>query len=170
MPECSVGSDSKPFLNLTLERKTMSLQGCLLLWPLYRSISQKLSIMSPKKKLTILHLLWNVTQIFSVRFSLMSSPVYALISAICVGEMRVQEHILVDSPYQAINIRCHLLIGVHQWQHNVQSLLSVSGQISPAETDQKRLWKTEMTEKKVSGKICVHFSFKGSTLCPFYKM
>lgn len=45
-----------------------------------------------------------------VRFTLVSSPLHALISAICVGEMGIQEHILIDSAYQAINIRCHLLI------------------------------------------------------------
>lgn len=81
----------------------------------------------------------------------MSSPEYALISAIGVHEMRVQEHVLIDSANQAINIRRHLLIGVHQWKHNVQSLLSVAGQISPAETENiKRL-------KKVRRKDLVTF-------------
>lgn len=54
------------------------------------------------------------------------SPVCAAVSALGVSEVRLQEHVLIDPSNQAVHVRGHLLLTLHQGQHYVQSLLSVA--------------------------------------------
>lgn len=66
------------------------------------------------------------------------SPVCAAVSALCVGEVRLQEHVLVDPSHQAVDVRGHLLLTLHQGQHNVQGLLPVARQVPPRLTHMHR--------------------------------
>lgn len=54
------------------------------------------------------------------------SPVCTAVSALGVSEVRLQEHVLIDPSNQAVHVRGHLLLTLHQGQHYVQSLLSVT--------------------------------------------
>lgn len=65
------------------------------------------------------------------------SPVGATVSALRVGEVRLQEHVFVDSPHHAIHVGGHLLVALHQGQHDVQGLLSVAREVSPARRKHK---------------------------------
>lgn len=74
------------------------------------------------------------------RVLLKSSPAHSLISALSVREVRVQEHVLIDSAHQAVNVGCHLLIWVDQRQHDVQSFLSVAWQVPPVDRTKDIHW------------------------------
>lgn len=59
------------------------------------------------------------------------SPERAAVSALRVGEVRLQEHVLVDASHQAVDVRGDLLVALHQGQHDAQGLLSVARQVPP---------------------------------------
>lgn len=56
----------------------------------------------------------------------------ATVSALGVSEVRLQELVLVDSPDHAIHVGSHLLVALHQGQHDVQGFLSVTREVPPA--------------------------------------
>ena len=58
-------------------------------------------------------------------------PLCAAVSALRVGEVRLQEYVLIDPSHQAVDVRGHLLIALHQRQHDVQGFLSVARQVPP---------------------------------------
>lgn len=60
-----------------------------------------------------------------------SVPAAGLISAALITEARAHEHVLVDPSTQAVDVRCHLVPGLHKRQDQLQSLGTVSRVIPP---------------------------------------
>lgn len=58
-------------------------------------------------------------------------PAAGLVPALLITEARAHEHVLVDPSAQAVNVRRHLVPGLHKGQNQFQSLGPVSGAIPP---------------------------------------
>lgn len=80
------------------------------------------------------------------------SPVSATVSALCVSEVRLQEHILVDPSHQAVDVWGHLLLAFYQRQHYIQSLLSVTRLVPPSFIYMQK------KENTLESQTCKHFN------------
>lgn len=58
-----------------------------------------------------------------------------MVSTFSVHEIRVQKHVFVDSTHEAVHVGSHLPFALHQRDHDVKSLRSVSREISPVQSE-----------------------------------
>lgn len=81
-----------------------------------------------KKKYDINASFLNCGKLCMAKFGI---PIAGLVSAGLISERWAHEHVLVDASTQAVDIWCHLVPWLHNWQNFFQSLFTISGLIPP---------------------------------------
>lgn len=65
-------------------------------------------------------------------------PECAVVSALCVGKVWLQERVLIDTSHQAVHVTRYLLLAFHQGQHDVQGFLPVARKVPSITTHRKK--------------------------------
>lgn len=65
-------------------------------------------------------------------------PECAIVSALCVGKVWLQERVLIDTSHQAVHVTRYLLLAFHQGQHDVQGFLPVARKVPSITTHRKK--------------------------------
>lgn len=86
-----------------------------------------------------------------------SFPVYlprsSMVSTFSIHEIRVQKHVFVDSTHEAVHVGSHLPFALHQRDHDVKSLHSVSREISPKAGDENGIISIQITEAREASQL-----------------